>query len=98
MSRYFKWQHVNTVNRLVVLVHADIQSKSETLNFHNKVHSLTVLGMNWCFFPPLLALGVRSLAEKSETGVLGGSLAASDWSVVVVSPHAGATVEVITCW
>lgn len=52
--------------------------------------------MKWCFFPPLLALGVWSWAGKYETGVLGASLAVSDWSVVVVSAHAGANVDTIS--
>lgn len=49
--------------------------------------------MKWCFFPPPLAFGVRIWAGKFDTGVLGASLAVSDWSVVVVSPHPPATVH-----
>lgn len=38
------------------------------------------------------------MAGKSETDVLGVTLTVPDWSVVVVSPHAGATVDAMACW
>lgn len=55
--------------------------------------NLTVLAVNWCFFPPTLPLEARNLAGNSGTGVLGASLAVSDWSVVVVSAHATAAED-----